>query len=65
MNVDDIVKTACEKETLIEALAYAALIECERALQQRINNPGSGSNGQLYDTCFKHLFTKVFNQYDK
>ena len=59
MNVDEIIKQACEKPTLKEALVFTAIVETERCIDQ--NKLGDGG----YDSCFGHLFTRVVSEYGR
>lgn len=53
MNVDEAVKKACEQKTLVDALTYIAIWECDRAVQQALHSQG------LYETCFEVCLSKV------
>jgi hypothetical protein len=65
MNIDEATKRACEEPTLLEALTYICLWECERAIHQARFNYGSGANGAGWDTCFKVCIKNVFEKYNK
>lgn len=65
MRIDELVKKALQEHTLIDALSVACTIECERAMDQRINNPNTGSNGQQWDTCFKFIIERIITAYIK
>ncbi len=66
--VDELVWVACREPSLAEALSYAAIMDCERAIRQAFRNARDGRsdpNGALWDTCFLSLFKQVINVYEE
>lgn len=67
MNAQQAVDRACEEPTLLEALSWIAVWECERVIPvaHSFLNGGKprGYNGQGWDTCFKYLIKEVMEQY--
>jgi len=67
MNWQDGVRLACREPTIIKALSYIAVWECERVIPQahRYLNKEipCGSDGQGWDTCFEFLIKEVMEQY--
>jgi hypothetical protein len=61
MNLTDAVKRAIEEPTLVDALTWICIWENDRAVKQALGNPGSGSNGASWDTCFKISIDAVMN----
>lgn len=57
MNIEEIVKNACEKETLVDALSYAAIWEMERIVEYVRSNPGP------WESCFRFCFERVMDRY--
>jgi hypothetical protein len=63
---DQLVRKAIEKDTLAEALAFVAVVECERAMEQRKKFEETGRSMAAqggWDTCFAFLFNKVLNDW--
>ena len=56
MNIDKAVSVACAEPTLLDALTWIAIWECERAIKQAKNNP-------TWETCFKRALDQVLKQY--
>jgi hypothetical protein len=50
---------ALAQPTLELALSFICTWENERAVDQAINRPGTGSNGARWDTCFDHCVREV------
>lgn len=66
--VDELVWVACREPSLAEALSYAAISDCERAIRQAFRNARDGRsdpNGALWDTCFLSLFKQVIKVYEE
>lgn len=61
------VDKACEEPTLLDALSWISLWECERVIptaHKFLNGETSrGPNGHGWDTCFKFLLKEVMEQY--
>ncbi len=64
MNVKEAVERACQEPTLVEALSFICVWECERAIKQARENYGSGANGAGWDTCFKYAIQLVMDEYE-
>jgi len=64
MNIDEAVSRACEEPTLAKALEWIAVWENDRAVRQALDFVRTGvstaSDGQKYDTAFRHCFETVF-----
>jgi len=69
MNIDEAVIEACKQPTLVDALSYIAVWECERAIKQARGffqtGESTASDGKSWDTCFKVCFEKVMRAYSK
>ncbi len=67
MKTDEALKRACEEPTLKAALAWIAVWETERVIQQAAEFKRTGvstaSTGQGWDTCFEYLFGLVLAAY--
>ena len=68
MNHIEAVDRACEEPTLLDALSWIAVWECERVIpvahrylndESRWHNTGE----QGWDTCFKFLIKETMEQY--
>lgn len=63
MNLPQAVARAREEASLVEALTYIAVWECERAIAQarEFDRTGirTGADGAGWDTCFRSCFTAV------
>lgn len=67
MNLQEAVQRSCEESTLVDALSWIAVWECERAIQQARKFFDTGistaSDGKGWDTCFKLCFKEVMANY--
>jgi hypothetical protein len=63
MNIDEAVVIACQEPTLVDALSWICVWENARALKQAQDNPGSGANGAMFDTCFRYCIQRVLAEY--
>ena len=54
---------ALTQPTLIEALTSICVWESERAIRQVATQPGSGSDGAGWDTCFNYVISAVLSRY--
>ena len=52
MDIDEAVKKACEKDTLIDALTFICVWESERIVKQAREN-------EQWETCFKVCLSRV------
>jgi len=62
-----LIQEACQQPTLADALAFVAVHESERAIQQAKKFFETGVEtavGKGWDTCFKVLFVAWNNQQD-
>jgi hypothetical protein len=60
------VQTACKEKTLVDALSWIAVWECERTISQakKYFETGISTAAQGgWDTCFKFCFEEVIKQY--
>lgn len=56
MNLDEAVKKACEEPTLLGALSYICVWDCDRAVRQALDHQRTGVSTAAegsWDTCFK------------
>lgn len=68
MNYTEAATKACEQPTFLIALSWMALWECERAIQQALQNEKEGTknpDGSKWDTCFTVCFQEVSKQWNK
>lgn len=67
MNYTQAVDKACEEPTLLDALSWISLWECERVIpvaHSFLNGEKKrGPNGHGWDTCFEFLLKEVMEQY--
>ena len=65
----NVIDRACEEPTLLDALSWISVWECERVIPEAhkfLNGEkGRESNGQGWTTCFKYLLGEVIQQYDQ
>jgi hypothetical protein len=63
----DAITRACEESTLVDALSWIALWECERVIpvahKHMPGNEKLGSYERGWDTCFNYLFKEVMEEY--
>lgn len=67
MTLREAVARACQEPTLLDALAWIAIWETERVVQQAIRNEKSGErnpDGSQWDTCFKLSFQDVMSTWN-
>lgn len=69
MKINEAVARACEEPTLLDALTWIAVWECERAIQQarKFYETGerTGANGAGWDTCFRFCFEPVMKAWQE
>lgn len=68
MNLQEAVERACSEPTLVDALAWIAVWEADRAVKQALRNEKTaqrGPDGRQWDTCFKLAFQWVLERYPK
>jgi hypothetical protein len=62
-HVEDAIRRACDEPTLVDALSFVALWECERVIPQAheflSGRKPRDADGRGWDTCFGHLFARV------
>lgn len=67
MNFTEAIDKACEESTLLNALSWISVWECERVIpvaHSFLNGEKNhGPNNQGWDTCFKFLLKEVMEQY--
>jgi hypothetical protein len=66
MNITEAVNIACKQPTLLDALSFICVWESERIVKQALSNYRSGlsgSNGTMWDTCFKVCLKNVLENY--
>ena len=67
MNFTEAIDRACKEPTLVEALSWISLWECERVIpiahEFKLGNKIAGPDGQGWDTCFKFLLQEVMEAY--
>lgn len=67
MTLKEAVARACQEPTLLDALAWIAIWETERVVQQAIRNEKSGErnpDGSQWDTCFRLAFKDVMEHWN-
>lgn len=66
--MQEIVVRACQEKTLVDALTFAAVIECERAIVQAREFDRTGistaSHGGGWDTSFRVSFVAVMEAWE-
>jgi hypothetical protein len=69
MNISEAVDLACKEPTLVDALSWIAVWECERAVYQAKEyfetGKSTASEGKGWDTCFKFCFEEVILKWNK
>jgi hypothetical protein len=67
MNFREAVDKACEEPTLLDALSWIAIWECERVVpiaHKFLNRESNREpDGRGWDTCMQYLFKEVSEQY--
>lgn len=67
MNFNEAVNKACEQPTLVDALSWIALWECERVIptaHKFLNGEKPPApDGKGWETCFKFLIKQVIIKY--
>ena len=67
LSLAEAIKVACEKPTLVDALAFMAELEAERAIRQALcwkeTGVSTASHGGGWDTCFRHCFNLVMESW--
>jgi hypothetical protein len=62
-HVEDALRRACDEPTLVDALSFVALWECDRVIPQAheflSGRKPRDADGRGWDTCFGHLFARV------
>ena len=56
MTRDEAIEQALKKDTLVKALAYVCVWECDRAIRV-------AREQEQYDTTFNYLIAEVLNKY--
>lgn len=68
MKLQDAVNRACLEPSLVDALTWIAVWECERAIAQtrEFDRTGvrTGSGDAAWDTCFRSCFTAVMEAWE-
>ena len=62
------VALACQEPTLIDALTFIAIWDCNRAVRQAIEHEKAGTrepDGFLYHSMFKRCFKEVLTRWEK
>jgi hypothetical protein len=63
----DAIKMACAQPTLVEALSWIAVWECQQAAVKYhtycVTGVHQGGNGEGYDTHFKWYFDRIIQSY--
>jgi hypothetical protein len=67
MNFTEAIDRACQEPTLVDALSWIAVWECERVIPNA-HSFLSGerpalANGQGWDSCFKYLIDETMKAY--
>jgi len=57
MNIDEAVKEACKKATLLDALTFICVWESERIVKQARKN-------EQWETCFGFCLSRVLEKYN-
>lgn len=67
MNLSDVIDRACQEPTLLDALAWVSVWECERVIVEAhkvLNNQTPrNADGSGWSTCFKFLIKETMEQY--
>ncbi len=66
MNIQEAIEEACKKPTLVDALAWIAIWETERVVEQvrEFDRTGISTAAQgRWDTCFKWCFDGVLKEF--
>ena len=67
MSFQELIDDACKEDTLIKAMAYVAIWESERVLDEAVKvmrgEKPRDADGQGWSTCFEFLFKEVMEQY--
>ena len=68
MNFQQAIDKACQQPTLLDALSWIAVWECERVIPVAHSfltdgKPRGSAADQGWDTCFKTLIKEVMEQY--
>jgi len=68
MSLQEAVARACQEKTLVDALSFIAVWECERAIAQarEFDRTGirTGSHDGAWDTCFRVCFVAVMEAWE-
>jgi hypothetical protein len=68
MKLTEAVERACQEPTLVDALTWIAVWECERAIEQahayKLTGISTAAHGG-WDTCFKSCFSAVMEEWAK
>ncbi len=67
MTFDEAINRACEEPTLVSALAWIAIWDADRAIQQARLFDKTGVSTAAYgnwDHCVEYLFKQVFERFD-
>ena len=67
MNLKEAVNRACQEPSLVDALTFIAVWECERAISQarEFDRTGvrTGAGDAAWDTCFRFCFSAVMKEW--
>jgi hypothetical protein len=73
MSFSAAIDRALQEPTLVKALSYISLWECERVIpvarrflnDEENGNAERGPNGQGWDTCFEYLIKEVIRKWNE
>jgi hypothetical protein len=63
INIEDVMREAIQKPSLLDALEYVAIWENDRAVLQALKGKRDPNTGKMWDTLFKHAFTTLFQRW--
>lgn len=68
MKLNEAVRRACQEPTLLDALSFIAVWECQRAIEQahayKLTGISTAASGG-WDTCFRVCFSAVMGEWSK
>ena len=64
MNIDEAVKEACKRSTLLDALTFICIWESERIVKQA-KKKLYDADGKGWDTCFRFCLAGVVKKYNQ
>jgi hypothetical protein len=68
MTIDQAIDRACQEPTLVDALSWICLWECERVVAQALRNVPNNirdADGKSWDTCFGYCIRLVMDAYGR